>query len=61
MIADIYLKSLRICHPLIEYSLSRSNSQHSMLYLHKENNVLLKNKLQLIYPKTMLTSLVINN
>ena len=56
--SDIYVRNLCICHPLIDSSISGSNSQHSMLDFHKENTVLLKNKFQGIMPTTMLASLI---
>ena len=53
-IPDIYVITLRICHNYIDFSISVSNIQHSMLSFHKENTFLLNNKCQVILPKTML-------
>ena len=57
-ITDIYVIILCICHPFIDYSISGSNSQHSMLDFHKGNTVLLNNKFQGIIPTNMLAYLV---
>ena len=41
-IAVIYGRIMFICHKFIECSISGRNIQHSMLYFHKENIVVLK-------------------
>ena len=46
MILDKYLSIVVIYHPLIEYVISVSNIQHSMLVLRKENTVLIYKGLQ---------------
>ena len=55
----MYFGIMCSCHPFIDSSIYGSKSQYLILALHKENTILLKKKYQLILPKNMLVSLVI--
>ena len=55
----IYVITMCICHKFIDSSISGSNIQHSMLYFHKENEVILKKKCQRMMPTTLLEYLII--
>ena len=57
-IANIYVSIICIYRPFIDYTLSGSNSQHSMFTFHKDNIFLHNNKVQLILPTNILASLV---